>query len=182
MSEPSIRTVDFVTERLSNGDPRWGVHEVDQDGKGHGFVFPKSTLEWRAAEYGLTDVDEILDMILHEPYIPDVDRDDAAARAGLVTSTGPDAEPITLTNAPSTSDALAAHRLRIAEVKRSHAHVRPPGKGADPLAVIRAQHGIDPERMRAKREAVDVARWAQKYGGLPVAPTAFVSSSEVLRA
>jgi hypothetical protein len=174
VSEPRIHTVDAVTERLTNGAPRWAVHHVDQDGNGGGYVFPKDSLEWRAAEYGLTDADEILDIVLHEPYLPDApDRDDAAARAGLVTSTGPEAEPITLLNATSTADAATAHRLRIADAKRRSGRIAPPGKGKDPLDVIRANHGIDAERVRAKREAIDVHRWQLLYGGFPVPiPTA----------
>lgn len=169
MSEPRIHTVDWVGERLTRGAPRWVVHTVDQDGNGSGYIFPKDTLEWRAAEYGLTDVDEILDIRLHEFHLPDFpDRDDAAARAGYVTSTGPDAQPLNLFNAASTVDALAAHRLRIAEAKRVTAHVRPPVKGKDPLDVIRAAHGITPAGLRAKREAVDIHRWGLLYGGFPV--------------
>jgi len=180
VSDPRILTVDFVTERLTRGAPRWVVHHVDEDGNGGGYVFPKETLEWRAAEYGLTDVDEILDLILHEPHLPDEpDRDDAAARVGLVTSTRPDAEPITLFNAPSTAEALAAYRLRIADAKLSRAHVRPPAKGKDPLDVIRSQHGITAEGVRAKAELVDVHRWGLLYGGLPV-PLPSLSSSSLL--
>lgn len=169
MSEPRILTVDWVGERLTRGAPRWVVHQVDQDGAGRSHVFAKDVLEWRAAEYGLTDVDELLDIVLHEPHQPDFpDRDDAAARVGLVTSTGRDAEPITLMNAPSTADALAALRLRIAEAKRVTAHVRPPAKGKDPLDIIRTQHGITTAGVREKRMAVDVHRWGLVYGGLPV--------------
>lgn len=183
MSDPRILTVDFVAERLTRGTPRWVVHHVDQDGNGGGYVFPKETLEWRAAEYGLTDVDEILDIILHEFHLPDEpDRDDAAARAGLVTSNRPDAEPITLFNAASSSDALAAHRLRIAAAKQDRAHVRPPAKGKDPLDVIRAAHGITGAGLRAKREAVDVHRWQLVYGDLPVPLPPSSSLLEVSRA
>lgn len=172
MPEPRIHTIDWVAERTANGAPRWAVHHVDQDGNGGGYVFPKDSLEWRAAEYGLADVDEILDIVLHEPYLPDApDRDDAAARAGLVTSTGPEAEPITLLNATSTADAATAHRLRIADAKHRSARIAPPGKSKDPLDVIRANHGIDAERVRAKREAIDVHRWQLLYGGLPIPTT-----------
>jgi hypothetical protein len=167
--EPRTLTVDAVFERTDGNSARWAVHVVDQDGNGGGYVFPQDTLEWRAAEYGLTDVAEILDMILHESQIPGPpDRDDAAARVGMVTSTSPDAEPITLFNAPSTADALAAHRLRIADMKTRTAHIRPPVKGADPLALIRSRHGIKAGGVRAKREAVDEHRWSLKYGGLPI--------------
>lgn len=169
MSEPRIHTVDFVTERLNRGVPRWVVHRIDQDGNGGSYVFPKETMEWRAAEYGLDDVDEILDVILHEFHLPDEpDRDDAAARAGLVTSNLPDAEPITLFNAASTADALAAHRLRIADTKKVRAVVQAPAKGKNPLDVIRAAHGITAAGLRAKREAVDMHRWRLVYGDLPV--------------
>lgn len=183
MSDPRILTVDTVGERLTRGAPRWVVHHVDQDGNGGGYIFPKETLEWRAAEYGLTDVDEILDMILHELHLPDEpDKDDAAARAGMVTSNRPDAEPITLFNAASTADALAAHRLRIADAKQTRAHVRPPAKGKNPLDLIRAAHGITAAGMRAKREAVDVHRWQLVYGDLPVRPPSPSSLLEVPRA
>lgn len=185
MSEPRALTVDWVSERLTRGAPHWVVHHVDEDGAGGGYVFPKDTLEWRAAEYGLTDVDEILDVILHEPWLTETQGpDDPAARVGLVTSTRPDAQPITLFNAASTADALAAHRLRIAEVQRIHAHVHPPAKGKSPLDAIRTQHGITTAGVRAKREVVDVHRWSLLYGALPVLPPSPSSSSllEVPRA
>lgn len=169
MPEPAIFTIDFVTERLNRGTPRWLVHHVDQNGSGSSYVFPKDTLEWRAAEYGLDDVDEILDMVLHEPHLPDgPDRDDAAARAGMVTSNRPDAEPITLFNATSSADALAAHRLRIADAKKVRAVVRAPAKGKNPLDAIRTAHGITAAGLRAKRELVDTHRWQLVYGALPV--------------
>lgn len=170
MSEPQIHTIDWVSERLNRGAPRWTVHRIDQDGNGSGHVFPKETLEWRAAEYGLTDIDEILDVVLHEPFLPDEpDRDDAAARAGMVTSNGPDAEPITLLNAASTADALASHRLRVADVKQTRARVQTPDKGLNPLDVIR-QGGVSAASVRTKREVVDVHRWQLLYEGLPIEP------------
>ena len=169
MSEPRILTVDWVGDRLTRGAPHWVVHHIDQAGAGGGYVFPKDMLEWRAAEFGLTDVDEILDMVLHEPWLPETQGpDDPAARAGLVTSTRPDAQPITLFNAASTADALAAHRLRIAEVQRVHAHMRAPARGKNPLDAIRTQHGITADGVRIKREAVDIHRWQLLYGDLPV--------------
>jgi hypothetical protein len=183
VSEPILYTVDSVAPRMSRGTLYWSVHKTAPDGSGHGHAFPTDTLEWRAAEYGLTDIDEILDMILHEPHLPDEpDRDDAAARAGFVTSTRPNAEPITLFNARSSADALTAHRLRITDAKQTRAHVRPPTKGKDPLDTIRAAHGITPAGLRAKREAVDIQRWQLVYGDLPVRPPSPSSLLEVPRA
>lgn len=169
--EPRILTVDSVTESTKGGVNHWAIHWIDQDGNGGGLRMHKTLLEWRAAEYGLMDVDDVLDLALHEPHLPDEpDRDDVAARVGYVTSTSPDAEPIILRNAPSTADALAAHRLRIAEAKLVTAHVRPPAKGKDPLDIIRANHGITAAGVREKREAVDIHRWGLIYGRLPVQP------------
>lgn len=182
MSDLRIHTVDSVGERLTRGAPRWTVHMTDQDGNGSGYVFPKIMLEWRAAEYGLTDIDEILDIVLHEPWMPEQpDRDDAALRAGLVTSIRADAEPVTLFNAASTTDALTAHRLRIADIKQAHAHVGPPAKGRNPLDVIRVNHGITADGLRAKREFVDVQRWQMLHGGFPL-PVRSSSLLEVPRA
>ncbi|MGY6019601.1 hypothetical protein [Streptomyces spinosirectus] len=167
--QPRLFTVDFVGERLTRGVPRWAVHHVDEDGNGGGHIFPKETLEWRAAEFGLTDVDEILDVILHELHIPEyLDRDDAAARRGLVTSTRPDAEAITLFNAASTTDAWVAHRARITAVKETTALVQPPGSGKNPLDVIRQGHGMTARGIRGKQQLVDVTRWQMVYGDLPV--------------
>lgn len=182
MSEPRIHTVDFVSVRANIRGSRWLVHRVDQDGAGAGHVFPQETVDWRAAEYGLTDIDEILDVILHEPWLDETPgRDDAALRAGLVTSRRPDAQPITLFNAASTSDAHAAHRLRIDDVKQTRALVVAPAKGLNPLDVIRRQ-GVDKASVRAKQELVDLHRWQLVYGDLPVSFPASSSMLEVPRA
>jgi len=166
---PRILTVDWTADSLLGGFNHWAIHFVDHLGVGGGYRVHKEIFEWRAAEYGLTDVDEIIDMVLHEFHVPDEpDRDDAAARVGYVTSTSRNAKPITLFNATSTPDALAAHRLRIAEAKRVTAVFQPPAKGKDPLDQIRANHGITKAGVRAKREMVDTHRWQLVYGGLPM--------------
>lgn len=168
MSNPKIFTIDFVTERLTRGVPRWAVHKIDEDGVGHGHIFPKDTLEWRAAEYGITDVEELLDIVLHEVHLPDVDRDDVAARKGFVTSTSPDAEPIQLFNATSTTEACDVHRLRIAHVKETLALVGSASRSKNPLDAILLDHGVTPQGLRKKREKVDILRWSNVYGELPV--------------
>lgn len=187
-------TVQTVSERVmkdlqgrSSGADCWIVDYLTGTGEKTRHVFPKTTMEWRAAEYGfgVSDVDELLDIVLHEPHIPDIaDPDDAAARIGLVTSRARDAEPITLYNAANTDDARAALRARIADAKQSWARVKStPGKGqTDPLDVIRAAHGITPDSLRAKREAVDIHRWQLRYGTLPVPLSATPKPLEARRA
>jgi hypothetical protein len=127
--------------------------------------FHVSTLEWRAAEYGLDDVAEILDIVLHEPFMdPEIQRgatvesllNPAPARPAVTT-------PVTLWTAQTTTQARDAHRQRIRNAK---ARVRVVAAG-DPLAVIRERHGITPEGIAAKRETVDTHRWITRYGSLP---------------
>lgn len=156
----------------------WYVQYEDPEGTGHTHVFPKSTLEWRAAEYGLTDPAEILDVILHEPHIPD-----PTPRSGFRSLTNPvkraavAPEPVTLYTATSTSDARDAHLERIEATKTAKVCVTNPP--SDPLAVIREAHGITADGLRAKREVVDTSRWCHLYGGLPVTPPADTDSSSM---
>ncbi|MCI3246300.1 hypothetical protein [Streptomyces spinosisporus] len=167
MDTYEVQAADATT--TSTGTPIWMVTMRKPDGSIHCHTFPPSTIEWRMAEYELVNPDEALDIVLHEPYLPDAPgRDDAALRVGLVTSTRPDAEAITLFNAASTADARAAHRLRVADAKTSRVQVLPPSGEEDPLNVIRANHGVTARGIRAKRERVDIARWQMVYGELPV--------------
>lgn len=181
MNDYTVSDVESLADRA--GREWWHVRMTKPDGTGHVHAFPKETLEWRAAEYGLTDIGEILDIVLHEPYrIPETDpqrmHEDPALEAGIgVTAGRPigrfkagDRIPVTLYSAASTAVALAAHRLRIEHTKKNLTRVVSP-KGTDPLDVIRAGHGVDPGRVRVKRELVDVHRWNRLYGGLPVPVT-----------
>jgi hypothetical protein len=154
---------EYIVESVEEheGSPAWRIRMRKPDGTYHAHIMPKATLEWRAAEYGITDVDELLDIALHEPFAPPTDAQ-AALIEGVTRDTGP-----TLYEATSTADARAAHRARIARAKTERITVR--NGNSDPLAVIRWNHYIiDPDRMRAKRELVDERRWRMQYGGLPV--------------
>lgn len=163
---PIEYTISDVAEDTERG--LWQVTYKSPAGEARHHTFPKTTLEWRAAEYGLDDVDEILDIILHEPYVP---TEQPAAPVSLIAAQAKPgtqaAARITLYTAESTAQARDAHRQLIAEVKASHVRVSPP-KGADPLDHIRRRHGITPDGLRARREQVDTHRWKKLYGGLPV--------------
>ncbi|TXJ75414.1 hypothetical protein E2C11_23160 [Streptomyces lavendulae] len=145
----------------------WYVQYEDADGNAHTHIFPKATMEWRAAEYGLTDPAEILDVILHEPHTPD-----PTPRSGFRSLTNPAQraavapEPVTLYTATSTGEARDAHLERIEATKAATVCVTNPP--SDPLAVIREARGITVDGLRAKREFVDTSRWCHLYGGLPV--------------
>lgn len=164
------RTITEITEGVIGETLTWQVRMTDAEGKEHVHVFPQETLAWRAAEYGIdpADTDTLLDIILHEPFLPDLAvpaaaATDPAARAGLNASTlaskgSAAVEPVQLHNAPSTSVAREAHQLRIAGVKR-HTRIRiPEGKGKeDPRGEIRAR-GVDPGRVAELAECVAVLK------------------------
>ncbi|MFI5687909.1 hypothetical protein [Streptomyces sp. NPDC051636] len=148
---PRIRIVESVDEQRHGATDCWHVVTRAADGHGLTHVFPKATLEWRAAEYGIdpTDVDTLLDVVLHEPFL-----DDEEAAANLFT-------------APSTVDARIGHLDRISACKRERERIILDGKNGA-LDVIRSRPGITAEGLRVKRELVDVYRWNRRYGGLPV--------------
>ncbi|MFJ8995610.1 hypothetical protein ACIRQH_35045 [Streptomyces sp. NPDC102279] len=152
--------------------PCWAVDMIKPDGTGHRHIFPKVTLEFRAAEYGIdpTDVDTLLDIVLHEPYAPHPDDplkgEDPAATAGLLspalvsrgTARKGDLIPTTLYTAPDVATAREAHLLRVEHGKANNVRVSV-GKGKkDPLDVIRRNHGIDPGRVADKVRRIEQRR------------------------
>jgi hypothetical protein len=151
---PRIRAVESVEEQRHGDTECW--HVVTRAGDGHGLthVFPKATLEWRAAEYGLdpADTDTLLDVVLHEQLF-DTETAEAAKSS--------------LAGAASTADARQAHLARIAASKQQGDRIALDGKNS-PLNMIRARPGISADGVRMKRELVDVHRWNRLYGGLPV--------------
>lgn len=159
-----VRTVESAAPARVGDVDCWQVVTRAKGDGGITHLFPKDTLEWRAAEYGLdpSDVDGLLDVVLHEQLF-DHDTATEAERA--------------LRSARSTADARASHTALIAAVKAQHRIAL--GAGG-PLDVIRARPGISADGVRVKREAVDVHRWIQMYGGLPV--PVLSSSQEVPRA
>jgi hypothetical protein len=118
-------------------------------------VFHPETVEWKAAELGLSDVDEIIDGILHEPFFADV-------------------EPMQ----QSTADARTIFRSRLADAKVRLANLTPRNAVAikaalgvagvaqryidavdnDPAQVIRNACPFDAEVIAAKQEHTDRVR------------------------
>jgi hypothetical protein len=158
-------------------EPLWGVYETRSDGLNHMHAFPHSTFEWRAAEYGfdVDDVDGMLDVILHEPFLPDPD--DPLARMDPVLSKILDdthGMPGVWTPGVPAAERRAAHLERVAAVKKHHVQLRDaPLKdraGAlefvgsarvaptHPLEPIKSQTRLDPVRVQGRRLAVDWLR------------------------
>lgn len=178
--------------RLPGRQTGWGVVS-EADGKEHFHGFPPDIFENRAAEYGIDPstpegLEEVIDMVLHELFVPDPMEDpvpeenDPAMKQGMqgtavmntMFAEPGDEVPITLLTASSTEEALEAHRLRIAHAKETKVRlVSAAGKdwqdlwgtrqmraetAADPLQVLRDNHGIDMERWSAKRDYLEQFR------------------------
>lgn len=156
---PEKWTVGDSVARTIGTSPCWQVSLVRPDGKVAIHIMPTAALEWRAAEYGIdpTDVDTLLDIILHEPHMPTVDDPQQGPR---YADSGPD-----LWQADNTDTAREAHLARIKTCP-----VRIDVQGARGLDTIRNGHQPDPDRLRGMRETVDTNRWLKKYGDLPARP------------
>lgn len=136
------------------------------------YLLPKAALQNRAAEYGIdpADVETLLDIALHEPYIPDPTdpanhADDAAAKKGLRAkawvSRGSirrgQMVPAWLYNSDSIEQAREAHFARIEHCKANRVRVVSP-KTADPLDVIRRQYAPDAGQVAVVRRQVEATR------------------------
>ncbi|WP_326779732.1 hypothetical protein OG481_02220 [Streptomyces longwoodensis] len=155
---PETWTIREVTTRTVGSTPCWQVMLERPDGRLHAHLMPTMALDARAAEYGIdpSDVDALLEVILHEPHMPTVDEGSGPRYA----DGAPD-----LWDAESTDAARRAHQARV-----QAAGVRVDVRGAKGLDVIRKGHRPDLATIRAVREAVDTGRWVKRYGDLPAGP------------
>lgn len=162
---------------LGNGVECWKIMHVNERQEKYPYVFPKFSLEQRAAEYDLdpTDIPTLLDMVLHEPHVMDpMDyrnfSTDPAAKKGLTIASkrrfaqvavGSEV-PIHLHNAPDRATAWLAHKARLDEVKTritlksgKGAGILSKGDTTDPLQQIIDNHGVDPDRVKVRAQYVE---------------------------
>lgn len=161
---------------LGNGVECWVINFTNERREKVPHMFPKFTLEQRIAEYDLdpADITGVLDMVLHEPYIPDpLDvrnfATDAAAKAGHTIAAARSFGrvraganiPVHLAIAPDRASARAAHLARIADVKNNitirsgkGAGILSKGDTTDPLRTILDNHGVDPDRVKVRAQYV----------------------------
>lgn len=156
---PDKWTVSDTVQREVSGTPCWQVNMTRPDGSTAIHLMPADVLDWRAAEYGIdpTDVDTLLDLVLHEPHIPMTDDPKKGPR---YADGGPD-----LWTAENTDAAREAHQARVRSCP-----VQIAVRGAKGLAAVRSGHRPDLARVRAMREMVDTNRWVRRYGDLPAPP------------
>lgn len=151
-------TIQESQARTIGETPCWEISLLKPDGTIHAHLMPTVALEWRAAEYGIdpADVDTLLSVVLHEPWMPLTDDGTGPHYA----DDGPD-----LWQADNTDTARTAHLARVQACP-----VRIDVAGVKALNPIRAAHHPNPDRLRGMREAVDTTRWMTKYGDLPAKP------------
>jgi hypothetical protein len=142
---PEELTVAGVDRITAGNTDCWSVTYIRGDGSKLNHVFPVDALAWRAAEYDidLADTATLLDIVLHEPHMPDPSHVDPPAAAAI----GPAGVPTTLATAASRADARAAHLARIEHTKKHIIRIAPSatGRGTDPLRKI---HDTAPDHAR----------------------------------
>lgn len=158
-------TVMAVADAIGTGGYAWETHAKRPDGAIAAHIFPKVIFEVRAAEYDIdpADIDTLLDVVLHEPHIPDATqaRNHATDAAALLGHVADDGTPVHLYNATTVAHARIAHLARVEACKRDRVHITSPQAlraGGDPLDVIRSAHSPDPARIEAIAEYVHHAR------------------------
>ena len=152
-------TVESAAPEVIGVTDVWRVITRYPSGDGVTHIFPTATLDWRAAEYGIdpSDVDTLLEVVLHEPHLPVTVDNTGATR---YDDNGPD-----LWTAENTDAAREAHLARVKTCP-----VRIGVRGVAALDSIRTGYVPDLDRIRTMRETVDTNRWLKKYGDLPARP------------
>lgn len=174
-------TPDSVPDRVVD---RWHVGLTRPDGVQGVHIIPAEAFADRAAVYDLdpADVDTLLDILLHEPYMPPQETPGRPPAETVLVATADGLEepaqllrgsaheePVTVFNAPTVAHAREAHLTRVEQAKQRVRIVPPrPAKQAagrraasatvDPLDVIRQRVRIDPEDLAARRQMVEQAR------------------------
>lgn len=173
------RTVEEIIEMATrSGRECWQVFYLDENGDRHSHTFPKDTLSWRAAEYGIdpADVDTLLDIVLHEPHVEHVEpgAPQMAARGFVGKATGVDTS-LTIMTADTVDDAREAHLARIAAVKERvtiggpQVVARGFAAAPDPFGLIRQAYQPDHEAVAEMRAQVEAAR--RRHRGEPLKET-----------
>lgn len=109
-----------VEDTVVGVEPVWCIDRIRRsDGLVIRAVYPKSTIEWRAAEYGLDCTtpegrQDILDIVIHECHLEPIDMATMDRNLRGLRKKG---DPTHLYNAPTRAHALAAYRDKVAEAK-----------------------------------------------------------------
>ncbi|MEQ4718365.1 hypothetical protein [Nonomuraea sp. B19D2] len=147
-------------------EPMWGISRVRPDGGAHLHIIPHSTWEWRCAEYGIDpdDMTTLLDIVLHEPWIPDPDDALASVQPGaaavLQETHG---LPTCWTPGVPDADRLAAHLERIRLVKQHRVQIFEKTNGSTALILQRLDQVDDRHAELAQKVEQDRAAAEARY-------------------
>lgn len=131
------------------------VYDVRYEGGAvaeHGHSIPKETLEWRAAEYDLdpdVDFEQILDIVLAEPYIDQTESPGTVA--GEELHDAPDIETAKSRHVSRCARAKLKYRI---STRANKAAARASDALSNPLDIIREQAVIDKDVVLVKKEYV----------------------------
>lgn len=144
-------TQDRIEQASYGGQKWWLVHGTmtDDEGINHEWChrLPLTTLEQRAAEYGIdhADIETLLDVVVWEPYLHHL-------------NDGVDHNhPKFLWKADTIDEAREHYLQRIKKVKKLLAHPDQHDHNAN-LDPIRQNHGIDPEMVALRAEHFGLQR------------------------
>lgn len=145
-------------------------------------TFHPEALEWRAAELGLSNPDEVIDGILHEPFFDEdiqsfqLSAEDAQTKFRATLA----ATKARVANGSLRNPVAIKAQLRSAGVAQRYIDA----VDNDPLQVIRGACPFDPEVITAKREHTDKVRAAAALAKerAPEAPPTHSQRAAALRA
>lgn len=116
-------------------------------------TFGRETLEWYAAVYDTTDVDELLGYIVHEPFLPEHSPMKATAadsKAALKAHMEPLKARAKMAKA---SGSVIKQRMTAAGIPQGYVDQIPEGDD-DPLAAVRQYSYFNPKTLAMKREHI----------------------------
>jgi hypothetical protein len=153
-----------------SGTPAWQISFMRSDGGMRHHIMPTYIVEARAIELEMDpeqDFDEVLDIILHEPFVDDDDPDDPAAAEGYVTTDASGRQVAgNLFTAETIKDAREAHQLRVAKAKSSKANISVPASIKQQIRQrAMAVHRQGPDEVRDLRQTVRDNRMAIRGRG-----------------
>jgi hypothetical protein len=119
------------------GTPAYVVSMRKPDGEMHHHTMPKHTIAAKAIEYGMdseADFDDVVDMILHEPFAPNAgEPGDPAVLAGYFTKIGGQVVAASLHTAETIKDAREAEQLRTQHAKEHNVRINFPPEHSNKL-------------------------------------------------
>lgn len=165
--------IEYVTPVHTERGLVYQVVLIEESGARRIHSTPRVSIEHRAVEYGydpVIDLDEVMDILLHEIYIPPPDlpanfeNDEAGRRGKMSPATRAwgesvklgDLVPTWLGNSASAEEAREAHLIRVEAVKSKRVRVNKPSSNV--FQPIRETLQPDPERLRMIEQSLSQYR------------------------